>query len=242
MNFIQNTPIFNRINIPSVPFRSTTTASYSPKFEPIVDSFNTNPIIDKNTLNQIARTNPRIREISKEYNIPIKVNEKELEKLQKNHLTDTRIIAAKIYSSLPAELKSEVNLKNLQEAAMLHDYGKALIPEKILNKDGKLNDKEKAIMDLHSELGYELLKDQGINKEVLNLVKYHHQKPDGSGYPAIAEDFKADISSEILAAADKYSALREERSYKAAMSKDEALDVLQKELPEEIFKALKQIN
>ena len=90
---------------------------------------------------------------------------------------------------------------DLQQAAMLHDFGKVLIPDKILNKNGKLTDKEKEIMKLHSELGYELLKEQGVN-----------------------------ISSQILATADKYSALREKRSYKDAMTRDEALAVIQEDV------------
>lgn len=259
MNFIQNTPIFNKINIPNVQFRSAS-VTYSPSFEPAHDSFSTNPITDRNTLIQVAKTNPRIKELLSEYKIPIKINEKELEKLQKNHLMDTRITAAKMYSALPENLQSEVNLKDLQDAAMFHDYGKALIPENILNKQGKLTDREKEIMDLHSELGYELLKGVyglssapspggrvgvGVSQNALNLVKYHHQTPDGKGYPAITDDFKPDISSQILAAADKYSALREVRSYKSAMSRDEALDIIEEDvqagtISPEVYNALEK--
>ena len=99
-------------------------------------------------------------------------------------------------------------------------------------------------MKLHSELGYELLKEQGVNENVLNLVKYHHQTPDGNGYPEITNDFKPDISSQILATADKYSALREKRSYKDAMTRDEALAVIQEDVTNgliapEVYKALK---
>ncbi len=229
MNFVQNTPIFNKITIPSIPFRSNE-ANCKGLFEPAKDCFNTNPTTDVNTLKQSVQTNPRISEILKEYNIPVKINISELEKLQKGHLMDTRITAAKMYSALPDNLKFEVNLKNLQDAAMFHDYGKVLIPEKILNKEGKLTDKEKEIMQLHSELGYELLKNQGINKEVLNLIKYHHQKPNGNGYPLINNDFTPNISTEILATADKYSALREARSYKPAMSREEALNIIKKDV------------
>ena len=56
---------------------------------------------------------------------------------------------------------------------MLHDYGKVLIPKEILNKKGALTPEEKQIMELHSEFGYELLKQQGVKEEVLNLIKYH---------------------------------------------------------------------
>ena len=229
MNFVQNTPIFNNINIPSVHFRSAAPI-YTPTFEPAQDSFSTNPLIDKGTVIQAAKSNPRIMEILKEYKIPLNVNVQELEKLKCGHLMDTRITAAKIYSALPEDLKSEINLKDLQDAAMYHDYGKALIPEKILNKEGKLDSREKEIMSLHSELGYELLKNQGISQNALDMIKYHHQKPDGSGYPVIENNFAPDISLEILTAADKYCALREPRSYKPAMSRDEALAILKEDV------------
>ena len=161
------------------------------------------------------------------------------------HLTATRILAAKIYSALPQELKAEVNLPNLQEAAMLHDYGKVLIPKEILDKKGTLTSEEKKIMELHTEFGYELLKQQGVKEDVLNLIKYHHQRPDGSGYPAINKDFEFNLSVQILEAADMYSALTEERAYHRAYSKDEALEIIYKEvecsvISQEVFDALKK--
>ena len=131
----------------------------------------------------------------------------------------------------PAENKKEnINLMDLQQAALLHDYGKVLIPEKILNKKGKLTEEEKKIMELHSELGYELLKQQGVNQNVLNMVKYHHQTPKGDGYPVIKDDYTLDLSAQILAVADRYSALREKRSYKDAMTREEALDVIKQDV------------
>ena len=248
MNFVYNTPILNKINIPNIQFRAA--GNYAGTLAPKKDSFSTNPLydnfVDKNTLTQIAKSNPRIMELLKSNHIRLDVNIRELEKLKHGHLMDTRVTAAKIYSALPQNLKAEVNLMDLQQAAMLHDYGKVLIPDKILNKSGKLTDKEKEIMKLHSELGYELLKEQGVNENVLNLVKYHHQTPDGKGYPEITNDYKPDISSQILAAADKYSALREKRSYKDAMTRDEALAVIQEDVTSglitpEVYNALARI-
>lgn len=165
--------------------------------------------------------------------------------MKKGHLTATRILVAKIYSILPVELKKEINISNLQQAAMLHDYGKVLIPKEILNKKGALTSEEKKIMELHSEFGYELLKQQGVNEEVLNLIKYHHQKPDGSGYPLVDNDFEYSISSQILEAADMYSALTEERPYHKASTKDEALLVISEEvekgiISQEVYDALKK--
>lgn len=244
MNFVQNTPTFNRINLSGVQFRSNPVV-HTCGFKPDKDSFSTNPLTDRNALARIAVTNPRIAKILAEYKIPVKFNTKELEKLQAGHLMDTRITAAKIYSALPEDLKSEVNLKDLQEAAMFHDYGKALIPEKILNKEGKLNEEEKKIMELHSELGYELLKGMGVSSNVRNMVKYHHQTQTGDGYPAIEEGFERSTGAQILSAADKYSALREARSYKPAMSREEALSIIREDaqaglIEPEIYAALEK--
>ena len=158
------------------------------------------------------------------------VDEDLLENLKQNHLQDTRIVAAKIYSSLPDELKKEVNLPRLQEAALLHDYGKVLIPKSILDKKGKLNEVEREVMELHSELGYELLKDKGLGEKTLELIKYHHQNLKGTGYPAIANNSECGLDTQILNVADKYSALREKRSYKNPLAKYEALEIIAKEV------------
>lgn len=248
MTFIS--PIFNKINIQNVPFRANSTPVAYPSGQNLrKDSFNSNPLydnfVDKNKLTQLAKSNPEIMRILKENKIPLKVNVKELEELKNGHLMDTRITSAKMYSALPQEMKAEVNLMDLQQAAMLHDYGKALIPEKILNKTGKLTDEEKKIMELHSELGYELLKQQGVNQNVLNMVKYHHQNPEGSGYPVAETGYTHDIATQILATADKYSALREKRSYKEPMSRDEALKIIQEDanngqIAPEIYNALEK--
>jgi putative nucleotidyltransferase with HDIG domain len=146
---------------------------------------------------------------------------------------------------LPTEMKKEINLSVLQQAAMLHDYGKVLIPEEILNKKGALTPEEKKIMELHSEFGYELLKQQGVNEEVLNLIKYHHQKPDGSGYPVADKNFEYSISSQILEAADMYSAITEERPYHKASTKEQALEIIYEEVKKgvicrEVFEALRK--
>ena len=161
------------------------------------------------------------------------------------HLTATRIIAAKIYSLLPKHLKITVNLVDLQQAAMLHDFGKILIPKEILYKQGALTEREKEIMNLHAEFSYELLKQRGIKESVLKLIKYHHQRPDGKGYPKIDSDFEYTVSSQILCAADKYSALTEQRAYHKACTKSEALAIISKDvtsgaISQEVFDALKK--
>jgi len=233
--------------MPKIGFKSNPVRHITPSAIPL-DGYVSNPLYEKfgtkSEIEEVARTNPRIKEILNEYNMHAKVNEKELERLKNGHLQKTRITAAKMYSNLPAELKQTINHKELQEAAMFHDYGKVLIPDSILNKKGELNESEWEIMQQHSELGAELLKDKNMSPRTLELIKYHHQNGSGSGYP-MSDRYKYGLDSEILSVADRYEALVEERSYKGAMTKDDALSVLQDDVKsglvsQEVFDALKK--
>ena len=237
-----------RFSIPKIGFKGNANI-YTPKTAFVNDDYVTNPIYEKyGTKAEIeasAKSNPRIKEILNEYNIPLKVNEKELELLKTGHLQGTRITAAKIYSNLPPELKQQANLQEIQEAAMFHDYGKVLIPENILNKNRELNNEEWAVMQQHSELGAELLKNKNLSPRAVELVKYHHQNKNGDGYPLNDSSYEHMIDSEIIFAADKYNALIENRSYKKSMSKEVALSVLERDVMEglisqEVFDALKK--
>ena len=249
------TSIYNNFNIgngfslPQINFRSSAPAIYRPLIAPAEDGYTSNPLNDnygtKYEIEAIANSNPRIREIMSEYKIPIKVNEKELEKLKHGHLQNTRVTASKIYSNLPSELKTQVNPVVLQEAAMFHDYGKVLIPDKILNKESELVGEEWKLMQQHSEIGYELLKSKNLNERSLELIKYHHQNKEGSGYPSINDSYMYGLDSEILAVADRFEALCEERSYKSAMSKEDALNIIKQDVEEgrisqEVYEALKK--
>jgi len=221
-------------NLPKIVFREAPTPTISTPAYTSADSFVTNPLTERlggaREIEARARANPEIMRILKENKIPLKVNIKALEELQSGHLKNARINAAKIYSSLPEDLKKGINMSNIQQAAMFHDIGKVLIPEKILNKNGKLNEEERKVMEAHSELGYELLKNTGLNKEVLNLIKYHHQNPKTDGYPKADQDFSYNLELDILRAADEYTALREERPYKSALSKQEALSIIKEDV------------
>ena len=249
------TSIYNHYSIntgfavPQTNFKGVSTPQYIPEVSQNNDGYVTNPLYEnfgtKAEIEATAKTNPRIGEILNEYNLPLKVNDKELENLKNGHLKGTRITAAKTYSSLPAELKQEVNPKDLQEAAMFHDYGKVLIPDKILNKNGELSDTEWAIMRQHSELGAELLKNKNLSPRTLELIKFHHQNKKGIGYPSVNSDYEYGLDSEILAVADKYEALMEERSYKGAMTKEQALAIIEEDvkqglISQEVFDALKK--
>ena len=181
------------------------------------DSFqSTSPIVlfDEKKINQMISQNPEIKNILNKNNIPVKLNMEELQNLRDNHCKDTMEISVAIAKNLPPALKQYVDMKNLKEGSLLHDIGKVLIPNEILNKNGALTPQEHAVMDLHAELGYQMLRTTGIDNEVLRLVRYHHK----NDIP--------DINLQILNLADKYSALTEKRVYKNELSPKQALTII----------------
>lgn len=199
--------------------------------------------INSNSVAEMVKVNSEITRILNELKIPLKINMNVLHDLVKNHLPKTKNTAVGIANKLPSEFRSEVDFQALQKASVLHDYGKVLIPEKILNKQGKLTPEEREIMQRHSELGYEMLKSTDLDEETLHLIKNHHQNACKTGYPAVTDNFIADINLQILSAADVYSALREKRSYKTEMSKNQALAILHNDMKQgkmhpQVFKAL----
>ena len=195
------------------------------------------------SIKQMISANPKILNILKEVNAPLTINMKELNQLLANHATDTKNIAEGITEHLPFSLQNRVDTKALLDAAYLHDIGKVLIPVNILNKAGKLDERETEIMHKHSELGYELLKSTDIDKKTLNLIRNHHQNAKKTGYPFVDNSFNADINLQILSIADKYSALTEKRSYKEPLDTKQALTIIYREVQEGklhpfVFKAL----
>ena len=200
--------------------------------------------LQKAIVQRMIELNPSIKRLLKDYNIKPTIDTKTLKELAGGHMNDTCKVAVGIYSILSENLKTNIKEETIKEASMLHDLGKVLIPSKILNKPAKLNPKEREIMNIHSTLGYELLKTQKINEETLDLVKYHHQNLKHSGYPALnCDHHPSDIGVQIISTADKYSALREARVYRRKLSRIESLLILYKEVREgkihpDVYKAL----
>lgn len=194
------------------------------------DTFqNTSPIrlFNEDEIMKMLAQNPEIQQILTTNKIPLHLNMKELLELKDGHARDTQNLATSIANNLPPALRQQINLKDLKEGALLHDFGKVLIPPEILNKKGHLTDSEHKIMDLHTELGYQLLKNSGVNDNVLFLVRNHHHNfsDDKSG-----RNYVPDINLQVLNIADKYSALTENRVYKDAYTLQKALTVLYSEV------------
>jgi HD-GYP domain-containing protein (c-di-GMP phosphodiesterase class II) len=110
---------------------------------------------------------------------------------------------------------------------MFHDIGKAQIPPAILDKPGRLDDEERALIKTHPTAGYEFLRGHdGISPEILDAVRHHHEYLDGSGYPdALCAESIGDIVR-ILTISDIFAALIEHRHYKPTMPRAEAYDIL----------------
>ena len=143
--------------------------------------------------------------------------------------THTHSLNVAIYSMcLGSFLKLDNKaLAELGESALLHDLGKSKIDPDIINKDGKLTDKEFKKMMAHSSLGYTIGLKIGItNKNVLDGIKYHHEKMDGTGYPDGLLGSGIPIFARIIGLCDIFDALTSKRSYKEAMTTFEAVKLM----------------
>jgi HD-GYP domain-containing protein (c-di-GMP phosphodiesterase class II) len=112
--------------------------------------------------------------------------------------------------------KIEQRLRKLGVGLLIHDVGKLAVPPEILNKPGALTAEEMAIMRTHPEAGVELLRNAHISPLVLSVVRDHHERPDGSGYPAGHAGDRVQEFPRIAAVADVYDAVTSERVYKPA--------------------------
>jgi putative nucleotidyltransferase with HDIG domain len=119
------------------------------------------------------------------------------------------------------------DIERLYSAAMFHGIGKAKIPLAVLDKPGRLDDQERALIQTHPAAGYEMLKGViGISPEILDAVRHHHEYLDGSGYPdALCSESITDLVR-ILTISDIFAALIEHRSYKPAMPREKAYEIL----------------
>lgn len=195
---------------------------------------NLSKYMDEKAITEMIKVNSEITRILDKFKITIKINMNVLHDLSLNHLPQTRKIALGIANHLPQEFESSINRKALAEATTLHDLAKVIIPEDILNKAGALNSKEREIMSKHAELSYEMLKNTDLDKETLNLIKNHHDNPQKSSSVTNPNEVQ-DLNLQILSIADVYSALREKRCYKAPLTREKSLEIINKEVKQGKF-------
>ncbi|SHF87744.1 HDIG domain-containing protein [Caldanaerobius fijiensis DSM 17918] len=125
---------------------------------------------------------------------------------------------------------SHDDLFRLVVAARFHDIGKLLIPDSILNKPDKLNDKEFTIVRKHSILGYKYMKHFDFEEKIARAVLFHHERYDGTGYPMGLKGESIPLLSRIISVADAFCAMTEDRPYRKAMSRRETLVHIESEI------------
>jgi putative nucleotidyltransferase with HDIG domain len=116
----------------------------------------------------------------------------------------------------------------LNTAALLHDVGKIHIPSEILNKPGRITDLEYSIIKVHAEAGYNILKNIEFEDPVAEIVRQHHERLNGSGYPKGLEAGEILLEARILAVADVVEAMVSHRPYRAALGVEKALTELER--------------
>jgi len=120
---------------------------------------------------------------------------------------------------------NERELAELGVGALLHDIGKLRMPKDILNKPGILDDQELALMRRHPELGVELLQEQtqDLSQSSLDVIRYHHERPTGKGYPKGLSALQLDLLPQIVGIVDVYDAITNDQAYRQGMATTDAL-------------------
>lgn len=145
----------------------------------------------------------------------------------KGHTDRVTLLALQLGQKLNLSARE---LSSLQIGSYLHDIGKIAIPDTILLKPGPLTESEKEVMRSHVQYGENMLLQMGFfAPEVRELVRHHHERWDGSGYPDSLAGEHIPLSARIFALADVYDALISERPYKKAWSHGEAKSEIQRQ-------------
>lgn len=113
----------------------------------------------------------------------------------------------------------------IRTAAAVHDVGKVEVPSELVNKPGKLTDVEFAVVKRHAEVGGQMVRGLG-DEELARIVRHHHERIDGAGYPEGLAGEDIPLGSRIIAVADTFDAITSNRSYRPAMRHKEALAAL----------------
>lgn len=139
------------------------------------------------------------------------------------HSQKTSLLAEKLGKELSI---SNQNLSLLKTGALLHDIGKLMLPHDVLNKPAKLDTVEKEIVKEHTEIGANLLKDAEYDKKIIEIVKYHHEWWNGTGYPAGLKEDEIPLMAQIVAIASSYDVMTSPKIYTSLKSREEALEEL----------------
>ncbi|MDT5122336.1 MAG: hypothetical protein QOC96_1818 [Acidobacteriota bacterium] len=148
----------------------------------------------------------------------------------KDQTTHGHVRRTQIYATEMGKLLNvtESEVQSLVAGALLHDIGKLAVPEYILNKPGKLTESEFAKMKIHPTVGGDILKRVNFPYPVEDIVRYHHEKWDGTGYPKGLKAQAIPLVARIISVVDFYDATRCDRPYRKGMSREDSLTLLRK--------------
>ena len=146
----------------------------------------------------------------------------------KDQTTHGHVRRTQIYATQMGKLfqVTESELNALHAGALLHDIGKLAVPEYILNKPGKLTEAEFAKMKIHPTVGGDILKRVNFPYPVEDIVRYHHEKWDGSGYPKGLKGEQIPLIARIISVVDFYDATRCDRPYRKGMKREDSVALL----------------
>jgi diguanylate cyclase (GGDEF)-like protein/putative nucleotidyltransferase with HDIG domain len=142
------------------------------------------------------------------------------------HLRRVQIYASEIGKEVGL---SELEMQALEAAALLHDIGKLAVPEYIISKPGKLTPDEFDKMKIHPIVGAEILERANFPYPVVPIVRSHHEKYDGTGYPDGLKGEEIPIGARILSVVDCLDALASDRQYRKAMPLEEAMGIVERQ-------------
>jgi putative nucleotidyltransferase with HDIG domain len=126
---------------------------------------------------------------------------------------------------------SQERIRLVHRAALLHDIGKLRVPNSILDKPGKLDGPEWQVVQEHPRLTCEILSRIGAFRELAAIAGAHHERLDGTGYPHRLAAQQLPLEARIIAVADVYGALTEDRPYRTGMSHQQALEIMSRDIP-----------
>ena len=149
----------------------------------------------------------------------------------KDQITHEHVQRVQIYAEGVARLLglSEKEIEALHAGALLHDIGKIAVPDYILNKPGKLTAAEFDKMKLHTVVGAQILERIKFPYPLVPVVRHHHERWDGTGYPDGLKAERIPLTARILTVVDCFDAVREDRQYRKGMTREEAIEFLRKD-------------
>ena len=135
-------------------------------------------------------------------------------------------LAIRIAEQLDPDLRSN---EQLRYGFMLHDVGKIGVPERILLKDGSLTTDEWAVMRTHPIIGLQIIEPVGLGADVENVVRHHHERWDGGGYPDGLSEEEIPFGARLFSVADAFDAMTSDRPYRKGMPAEQAVEQIRAE-------------